>query len=319
MQWTETGELLVLTSAGAWKYSSDQLTSDQPTPIRDDYSGKVIAVAGTTLFLSHLDRSVTALDLITEQERMVLPPSDETSLNIAVSAEGTKLAYVRSSFHPPVIVSEDNFAIHVLDIRNNREMQALQAETNRIVALQFSPDGTILGVASTDKRVRLWDLQEGVELQVFYKETTWPNSLAFSADGTMLAIGNVDGTIQLVEVQSGSTLQSFAAHNGFVISMAFSPDGHLLASGASDDHAINLWETSTGKLVVKLEVHQDWITALSFSSDGTLLVTASLDETIRTWDTDTWQLDSVVDGYTNRVTAVAFNPVDEGVIHRHDE
>src|SRR5258707_8813 len=101
----------------------------------------------------------------------------------------------------PIIVSKDNYAIHIWDTHNAAEIQTLRADSSRIMTLQFSPDGAVLAAASVDHRTRLWDVRKGVELHSLDQANTSTNSLAFSADGSRLAVGNFDGTIQVAEVQ----------------------------------------------------------------------------------------------------------------------
>ncbi len=85
-------------------------------------------------------------------------------INVAVSADGTKVAYVRSSFFPPAMSSKDDFTVHIWDIQSGREIQTLKA--GRVFEFHFSPNGKLLGTLSTDNLGGLlWDIETGALVQ----------------------------------------------------------------------------------------------------------------------------------------------------------
>ena len=65
-----------------------------------------------------------------------------------------------------------------------------------IYQIQFSPDNTILTVASSIG-VRVYDTKTYQEIALLIKHTGAVTSLAFSPDGKTLASGSGDGTVLL--------------------------------------------------------------------------------------------------------------------------
>jgi WD40 repeat protein len=65
--------------------------------------------------------------------------------------------------------------------------------------------------------------------------------------------------------------------------VAVCPEG-LAIAGNSDRFAL-LWDTATGTILHRLTNHTNLITAAAFLPGGTNAMTASLDGTIRIWDT----------------------------------
>ncbi|KAF1345606.1 hypothetical protein EJ07DRAFT_51567, partial [Lizonia empirigonia] len=57
-----------------------------------------------------------------------------------------------------------------------------------------------------------------------------------------------------------------------------------------------------------LEGHRSGVTAVVFSPDGQLVASASLDNTVRVWETATGTCRSVLEGHRSDVTAVVFSP-----------
>jgi YD repeat-containing protein len=123
---------------------------------------------------------------------------------------------------------------------------------------RFAPDG--LRLAKTDgARVLLWNLQ-----------STRTNFL-FTGHGAEVT------TLQL--------LQEFTGSAGTIGAVAVCPEGLALA-GNSDRFAV-VWNIATGQILCRLTNHTKLITAAAFLPGGTNAMTASLDGTIRIWDTTT--------------------------------
>jgi RNA polymerase sigma factor (sigma-70 family) len=98
-------------------------------------------------------------------------------------------------------------------------------------------------------------------------------------------------------IQRFGTSRFWAEH--YFMTAAVSPDGKLIASG-HDRGSLRLWDAATGKQLRVLEGRRlytngsDALLAVVFSPDGKLLATRSggsifRDNSIRIWDTATWQ------------------------------
>ena len=62
------------------------------------------------------------------------------------------------------------------------------------------------------------------------------------------------------------------------------------------------------QLKATLEGHTDHVWSVAFSPDGQTLASASWDQTVRLWDTETEQLLHILTGHTRGVVSVAFSP-----------
>ncbi len=195
----------------------------------------------------------------------------------------------------------------------------------RINDMQYSPDGSILAVATTigiwiydtetyQERSFLTNNKGGIERILFSPNGTifvskdrvrgltfWDTTTGkpkktlinasfgkielFSPDGWTFASVNYK-EIYLLDLVTGELKHTLKGHTEFVTSVSFSPDGQTLVSG-SEDQTIQLWDVATGTHKQTLTEHLAAVTGVAFSPDGSMLVSVSTDNTIYLWDTTT--------------------------------
>ncbi len=103
-------------------------------------------------------------------------------------------------------------------------------------------------------------------------------SVALTGDAGLLALALREGGVRILQ---GPDWTPSATMEVRATSLAFSKDGSLLATGERKD--IRLWKVAGGSPAGTLRGHTDWVTLLSFSLDGSRVVSASDDQTVRTW------------------------------------
>ncbi|MCG9130412.1 sigma-70 family RNA polymerase sigma factor [Candidatus Poribacteria bacterium] len=176
----------------------------------------------------------------------------------------------------------------------------------RINAIQFSPNGNELAVASS---IGIWmySVATGDELALFTGHAAQIQSLAFSLDGKILASTGNDGTIRVWDTETGKQLVVLSDRRNLPGALAFSPNGTTIVSG-SRTGAIQIWDVATGDPLATLTGHTDTVEALAFSPDGKTLASTSEDLSIRLWDIGSKEHRSTLTGHKKPVKVLVFSP-----------
>ncbi|MFD9687778.1 NACHT and WD repeat domain-containing protein, partial [Kitasatospora sp. NPDC059088] len=186
--------------------------------------------------------------------------------------------------------------------------------TSDITSVAFSPDGSVLAVATTDGITNLWNMTDPyypTTLERLPRRSERPaTSLAFSKDGHTLAEARRDGTVTL-----WSLPPTLLAGGGPV---AFSQQRHLLATSNGMTWA-RLWDVTDPHRPALLGMPQSGaagpVAALALSSDGrtAALGTASAGGGGAVWLSDITDprkptpLPTLL-GFVGGVSSVAFGP-----------
>ena len=100
-------------------------------------------------------------------------------------------------------------------------------------SVAFSPEGTKLATASSDKTARLWDAATCQPLGAPMKHDKPVSAVAFSPDGTKLATASEDSTARLWDATTCQPLGSLMWHGDDVTTVAFGADGtKVITEGA---------------------------------------------------------------------------------------
>ncbi|MGL5096648.1 MAG: WD40 repeat domain-containing protein, partial [Planctomycetia bacterium] len=165
----------------------------------------------------------------------------------------------------------------------------LPSRSERIHALQFSPDGKTLlsagGVPGQYGEVVLWDAEAKMEARTLVKTEDVVFTATFSPDGKQVAAGGSDRLFRIWDAATGAEQHKVENHADWILAVAFSPDGKRLFT-ASRDKSAKIWDQTTKEPVLTFPQHTDGVYGIGVAADGKTAASAGADNQLRLWQTD---------------------------------
>lgn len=152
----------------------------------------------------------------------------------------------------------------------------------QIMKVAFSPDGSTVATASSDKTGKLWNAKTGELIATLEGHDHRLRYVTYSQSGkyVLTAIGrqypyekHEAVTARIWDGKTGDFISEFRNHVDNIRMARFSADETLVLTG-SDDHTARLWEVKTGKEVHTLKLSSR-VSSIAFSPDGKTILTAS--------------------------------------------
>lgn len=188
-------------------------------------------------------------------------------------------------------------------------LAVLQGHTDRVLAVEFSPDSNMIASGSVDNSLRLWRT-DGFSLLRTMQGHPFPIlDLVFSPDGAMLATGSTDGLLRMWRVTNGQLVFTMQGHAGQITSLDYSSDGKFLLSSAQD-FTVRVWRAIDARLVQTIDEGLSMVNQAIFSPESTRLAWGEQDGTVRVRTLDGTWLHIIHSGVEN-ARCVAFTPSGE--------
>lgn len=187
--------------------------------------------------------------------------------------------------------SPPSYGYQVLDASGGASVGGeSSSHRDRVVAIDVSPDESLVVTGAWDTSIRLWDLathsQVGSSMMGHGAGDLGSlTDVAFHPDGEILASTGADGTVKIWRV-ADQTLRDEWEVGDRVMALDFSPDGRFLAVGRVGD--VVILEVESGEQVGDSLEAALSITSVEFSPGGAQLAAAtSTAGTIYLWDVET--------------------------------
>lgn len=161
---------------------------------------------------------------------------------------------------------------------------------DRVLALDFSPDGTLLATAggepSRSGELALWDVASGrllAQLADAHSDTIL--AAAFSPDGRYLATGAADRLLKVFSVPELRELYRFEGHAHHILAVAWRGDGERLASAGAEG-VVRIWNPHAGEPLIAIEGLGKPVTSLRFLPGTSSVISGCGDKLLRQHEID---------------------------------
>jgi WD40 repeat protein len=265
---------------------------------------------GERIVSGHQDGTLKVWDTRSRNEILTFSRRTRVAMSCAFSHDGAKIV---SGFGDGVL--------KVWDVRNGDEIATLVGHKEEFWpdgrpfleacarSCSFSPAGTRIVSASSDRTLKIWDAQNGKEIATLTGHTGQVTSCAFSPNGAQILSGSYDRSLKLWDAEGGRESVTLSGHAKSITSCAFSPAGKLFATGG-DDEVIKLWKSPDGQEIATL-VHGVRVNCCAFSPDGKQIVSGSKGskgQTLKLWNAESGELVRTFNAHMGWVECCSFSP-----------
>ena len=176
------------------------------------------------------------------------------------------------------LVYKDKTKIVIRNLQSNTIEHSINYK-EKLFVLRYSYDGNWLIAGSTN--IQLWHLQAPHYSYVLYNGNAAIRTLVHTR-GDKIIFSKSDGVIHVWDLKKREEVQTFRGHKGAITQLFYDGKFHALFSASQDDTVI-WWDLVTSKKVSVVAQHRKGV--LSIDHLNGVLLTASLDKTIRLWQT----------------------------------
>uniref|UniRef100_A0A8C8ZQW6 Apoptotic protease-activating factor 1 n=1 Tax=Prolemur simus TaxID=1328070 RepID=A0A8C8ZQW6_PROSS len=192
-----------------------------------------------------------------------------------------------SPHHQYIAFGDEEGAIEILELLNNRIFQSRIRHKKAVRHIQFTADGKTLISSSDDSAIQVWNWQseEYVFLQA-HQETVKNFRLL---KNSRLLSWSFDGTVKIWNITTGRMEKDFICHQGTVLSCDISLDATKFSSTSADKTA-KIWSFELPSPLHELRGHNGCVRCSAFSVDSTLLATGDDNGEVRIWNVSRGEL-----------------------------
>lgn len=210
--------------------------------------------------------------------RAVFKVKSVTRSSNPISGHGATILAAQFAPHTSsrMVTGSGDATARIWDCDTQTPMRTLKGHTDWVLAVNWSPDGTMIATGGQDSTVRLWDPKSGEALGGPLRGHTarvmalcWePLHLVEEGVSPRLASASKDGTVKVWDVDRQQCLFSMSGHKSTVSCVKWGGLGDIYST--SHDKTVKVWSSKDGRLVSNLQAHAHWVNHLALSTEHAL-------------------------------------------------
>ncbi|KAF2740510.1 F-box/WD repeat-containing protein pof1 [Polyplosphaeria fusca] len=165
--------------------------------------------------------------------------------------------------------------VRVWDCDTNTPVHTLKGHSKWVLAVSYSPDGSLLASGGYDNDVRIWESDTGKQVggplkghTNFITSLSWEPYHLQEPNRPRVASSSKDSTVRIWDAMSGRIDFALSGHKGNVTCVKWGGTGKIYTS--SHDKTLKVWNAATGTLLHTLSGHAHWVNHLALSTDFVL-------------------------------------------------
>ncbi|KAI9102547.1 WD40-repeat-containing domain protein [Phlyctochytrium arcticum] len=215
---------------------------------------------------------------------------------------------------PPAASDNSRFAscsgdrsVFVWDVGTGRPTRRFTGHHQRVNAIAFNAEATVIVSGSYDATVRCWDCRANSRLPIQVLDHAKDSVESVQILGSYILTGSVDGYIRTYDIRMGDVTSDKVGHP--VSSAVYSGDENCVLATCLDD-TLRLFDKDNGELLNEYKGHKNnsyrLISTLSYTDAH--VVSGSEDGRICIWDLVEGDLVKSIAAHERAVTCVAYHP-----------
>lgn len=219
---------------------------------------------------------------------------------------------------PPYILTE---AFQIWDMGSKSILTQFSGHSSRVLALDFSPDGSTVVSCGSDHTLRIWGLQPS-DCKITFKI---PNALGAAClspvTHNFVAAACMDYAWNIWDASTGRLIEQsddVGAHKDEIRAITFSSDGRYIFS-SSWDQTVKMWELSAAspggvagsgkaRMLRTFGGYKGVVESITLSPDSKLMITRSRAKEVMLWDTMSGIQLALIVAHSDWVMGVAMSP-----------
>lgn len=186
---------------------------------------------------------------------------------VAMNGPVSKIEFSRDGRFVAVGGMQGDIAVY--DASSWSKAHSFKPGSSRITDLGFSPDSSLLAVASQDKSIRI--LKRSGEAVHKFDSAGWGMSVSFSPDGARLAGAFADGILRVWNAASGAQTWSMPVGAKKALHVRWHPKANRIAITDASGW-VAMVDATNGKELGLNKSHAGTPQFISFSNDGSALL-----------------------------------------------
>jgi WD40 repeat protein len=180
-------------------------------------------------------------------------------------------------------------SIHCINLIEKKEIRHLALHRGPIYHMVYLPLQNQFVVAGGDGVLSTWSAESMELVRSIPVGDMKLRKIAVEQDGKRMAVACGDGTVRIFETDFLNETVTIPGHIGGAGCVAWHPDKKILVTGGKDG-MIRCWHSGENfRKVLELPAHKTAVYTIAFSQGGEVCASCSLDKTIKTWESSTFE------------------------------